>query len=303
MGLTRVLKTASATLTRTFYIDEAPQDCVSPPTVTVKRLDGTTVVTGTASSSGVGTGTYTYVLPGGPTAGSSATYQLDDLDVLWQGTVGGAQVTLYDRVEVVGGFLFSLAEARASDSSLSNTTTYTTDALRRARLDTETELERICKVSPVPRFRRVTLDGSGSGSILLPNPLVRNPIRFASQAYWYGQPQVTLTTLELTFVNADLASILRRADGNIWAFGTQNVIIEYEHGMTYPPPYLVDAALIRFRGLLNRHRTGVPDRAERIVNAEGGTYLLSMPDDEKTGIPEVDAAYRKFRHHQLPGIA
>jgi hypothetical protein len=307
MALIRVLKTANVTLSRTWYVDETPTDTSTPPLVTVRRLDGTVVTGPTAASGpigGTGTGTYTYTLPGGPTVGVSATYQLDHLDVAWVGTISGVAVTLVDRVEVVGGFLFGLAEARAADSSLANRTTYPTTALARARMDTERECERICRQAFVPRFRRLTLDGTGTGELPLPDPNVRNPIRFVSAAYWYGQAQVAFSVAQMAFVNADEASFLRRSDGNIWPLGTQNVIVEYEYGPDYPPPELADAAMLRFRSLLNRNRSGIPDRAERIVNTDTGTsYLLSMPSEDRTGIPEVDAAYARASRGQLPGLA
>lgn len=306
MALTRVLKTASATLSRTWYIDETVTDTTGVPVVTVRRLDGTTVAgptNATGPVGGAGTGVYTYVLPGGPTSPTSATWQLDDLVVSWVATIGGSVVTLTDHVEVVGGFFFSLAEGRASDSSLVSSTTYPTAALSKARMNTEQECERICRLAFVPRFRRVILDGTGTNEILLPNPLVRS-VRSVTMAPWYGQPAIAITGVDLAAVNVDVAGIMRRADGNIWYPGTQNVIVEYEYGLDYPPPDLVDATLIRFRSLLNRKRSGIPDRAERIMSGDTGpTFLLSMPTQEKTGIPDVDSAYVRASEGRLPGLA
>jgi hypothetical protein len=303
MGLTRILQTSSATLTRTFYVDEEPTDSIEQVTVTVQRLDGT-VVTGPANAAGPtapDSGTYRYVLPGGSDPLISATYQLDDLNVYWTAALGGAQVTVVDRVEVVGGFFFTIAEGRASDMSLSSTTTYPTAALIRARLDVERECELICKQSFVPRFRRVTLDGSGYTELLLPDPFVRL-VRYVSITDSEGYIE-ELWAEDLSYVNASHGSVLVRSDGGVWPYGTQNIVVEYEHGRDFAPPELVDASLMRFRSLLNRNRAGVPDRAERIVNDQGNTYLLSMPGEHKTGIPEVDAAYVRASRGQLPGLA
>src|SRR5438128_3225201 len=119
MSLIRVLRSAAAVLTRVTYVDETPTDMTAPPTVTVIRPDGTVVNSGTAAHPGPA-GTYTYTLPGGPSAPGSATWQLDWLTVTWTGILAGGTVTMTDTVESVGGYYFGLAEARASDNSLTD---------------------------------------------------------------------------------------------------------------------------------------------------------------------------------------
>src|SRR6266545_4626924 len=129
---TRVLKTASATLERVFYVGETGTD--SSTTVTVLDANGATVASGNATSAG--SGKYTFVLP--PQA------QLALLSVIWTATIAGVVVVMSDEVEICGGFFFSLFEGRASDSALADTGKYPTADLIVARQEVEEECEDIC---------------------------------------------------------------------------------------------------------------------------------------------------------------
>src|SRR5438309_7074260 len=108
--LTRVARTATAVLSHTFVVGEVATDSTTTVTVTIERLDGTTVASGNATSAGVGTGTYTFTLP--------SQAQLDALTVDWAATIVGAAVTERDHVEICGGFLFTLARSEEHTSEL-----------------------------------------------------------------------------------------------------------------------------------------------------------------------------------------
>jgi hypothetical protein len=291
MSLVRVMRTAAATLTRTVYVDETPTDMAAPPAVTVTRLDGTVVVSGTATKPGSTTGIYTYTLPGGPTSPGSATWQLDHLDVTWAGSLAGAAVTMVDRVEVVGGFLFGLAEARASDPSLASQTTYPTAALAAARVLVEQECELICRQAFVPRFRRYVTNGTGLRALQLPDPHLR-VLRAAKVAWVTGQPLVALGA-------GDLANTVVTDEGvavrgyNIWPFGTGNVLFEYEYGPDQPPEDLRQAAMARLRYRLNTNRSGLPSNVSSYTTQEG-TFRVMQPGARRTGDPEVDAVYQRY---------
>src|ERR1043165_702896 len=101
MSRIRALRTAPVTLTREVRVDETLTNASAGMTVTVTRLSGTVVSTGAASNPSVGV--YSYILPG--------QEDLDWLDVSWTGSVGGEPITLTDRVEIVGGFIFRLSGA------------------------------------------------------------------------------------------------------------------------------------------------------------------------------------------------
>lgn len=285
--MTRVLRTASAVLTNTFYSPdgETPEDSTTTVTVAVTDANGSAVTSGNATLDGGGTGTYRFSLPAQP--------QLQLLTVAWSATINGAAVVEYSEVEIVGGFFFTIAKARASDSSLADSTKYPTEDLVAERIQVEQECEEICDRAFVPRYRRALLDGSGTDELLLPDCDIRT-IRSVKVAPRAGLAFVAFTAGELAALVARDNKVLRRADGNSWTSGEANVLIEYEYGLTAPPADLARAAMIRLRSRLNLSKSKIPDRAISFTSAEGGTYRLSTPAAYRTGLPEVDAAYARY---------
>lgn len=285
MSLIRVLRTAAATLTRTLYVDETPTDAVGTVTVTVTRLDGTAVASGNATHGA--TGVYTYILPGGPSSPASATWQLDTLVVSWSGSLGGATVTLTDEVEVVGGFLFGLAEARGADASLANTTTYPVATLAAKRIQVEQECEKICRQAFVPRFYREALSGNGGDRIGTRWPMLR-VLRAVTVSGTAWSPS------EVAAVAVSESGMLTLPAGGVWPVGASNIVVEYEHGWDRPFEDLKEAAMARLRSRLNLTRSGVPDRTSSYTTETGATYRVTLPTADSTGIPEIDAAYGRY---------
>lgn len=274
MTLVRVLRTAQVVLSHTFYVDETPTDATGAVTYSVQRLDGTVVASGNAS--GPVSNVYTVTVP--------AQSQLDTLTVDWTGTVAGAAVTARDVIEVVGGFIFGLAEARAQPPTL-DTTRYPTARLAAKRIGVEQECEEICGQAFVPRFARVTLTlppGTTRTALRLPHANVR-----ALRALTVDGTAQTLTGLGVSPAGVLTGSSwLGRSDGS--------VIVEYEHGMDYPPEDLKDACMLRLRSRLSQGDTGVPQRALSFSVQDGGVYRLSTPTGKKTGIPDVDGVYERY---------
>jgi hypothetical protein len=291
-----VLRTATATLERTFYLDEEPADSSTTVTVSVADPSGTVVASGDATSAGAGTGRYTFVLPG--------QAQLGVLTATWSATIAGAAVQADDVVEVVGGFYFTLAAARASDASLADTSRYPTARLAAVRHEVEVECEAITQRAWVPRYRRVVLDGTSTADLVLPDggdewrAGIRlrgvRTIRAASVAPRTGETAVALTADELAALAVTRDGTLRRTNGRSWTEGVGNVVIEYEYGSDAPPADLRSAALIRFRWLATKPHSGIPDRATSFTPTEGGVYELSTAGAARTGIPDVDAAYARY---------
>lgn len=266
----RVLRTAKAVLSRTFYLDEVATDATGNVGVVVSRLDGTVVESGNASS--VGDGEYEYMFGGRDV--------LDELVLTWSATVGGDAIILdQDRVEVVGGFYFGLAEGRAVDRVLSDTVKFPTADLIEHRIETEDECERITGQAWVPRFCRETLSGDGTGTLKLTWPLVR-AVRSISVA---GVPSVGYGVSDL-----GLLYLTSR-----WPVGYNNVVVEYEHGHDRPSKEIVRASKLRFKSISLEGRSALPDRAERVVTVDqaGGSVVYGQPGVDKTGIPAVDAIY------------
>lgn len=284
--LTRVLRTNAATIEHTFVVGETPTDSsTTPVTFAVTDANGAAVQSGDAASAGVGTGRYTFALTPRAT--------LDLLTVEWSATIAGAPVVEVDEVEIVGGRLFTLAEARASDPILSSTSKYSTADLTAALLETEQELEEITDRSFFGRYRREVLDGTGTAELVLPGHDIAI-IRAARVAPRLDGTFVALTAGQLAALAIAEDGTVTRADGAVWTEGVRNVIVEYELGLVRPPADLVRATKTRFRTWCNVTRSGVPDRALSFTTAEGTNYRLDQPGAYKTGIPEVDAIYGRY---------
>lgn len=280
MSLVRVLRTASVVLTHVFYVDETPTDATGAVAVSVKRLDGTVITSSTASGPSP-TGTYTFTIP--------AQANVDTLTVDWAATVAGSAITARDTIEIVGGYLFGLAEARAMPPAL-DTTKYPTAKLAQKRIGVETECEEICGQAFVPRFARVefTLDGQSRGTTLI-NKLTLPHINIRT----LRACTIDGVTQSLTGLTVSQSGVLR---GLTWAgvITGNKIVVEYEHGLDFPPEDLKDAAMLRLRSRLSAGDSGVPQRALSFSVADGGVYRLSTPAANRTGIPEVDGVYERY---------
>lgn len=288
--LTRILKGSAGTLRHTFEIDETPTDSTTTVTYAVVDAAGAAVTSGNATSEGAGT--YSFVL--------AAQAALKALTISWTGTVGGSSTTQSTGAEIVGGFLFSLAQGRASDDTFADTDLYPPQDLAAGRLEVEVECENICDLGFVPRYDRVVLDGSGTGELLLKHSApyrsvaeVRT-IRSVSMADSVDGTFVAFTAGQLADLAVTADGKLVRTGGNSFTEGRRNVIIEFEYGLDRPPPDLVTAAKTRLRTVLNTNKSGIADRTTSFTAAEGGTYRLDMPGPFKTGLPYVDAAYGRY---------
>ena len=279
----RVLRTAKATLSRTFYLDEAEAVATGDVLVSVTRLDGTAVENGVAVADGQGGYTYDF----------GGSILLDELELTWAATIGGDAIVLTDRIEVVGGFYFALAEGRDVDRALRDTTKFPTSKLIERRIETEDECERITGQAWVPRFCRETVPAYGTGPLQLTHPFIR-AVRSVSVAGVAYAPAV------VTSLGYNELGLLHRSAG--WPSGT-NVTVEYEHGHDRPNSEIVRAAKLRFKSLLLEGGSALPDSAERriTVDAQGGSTIYSSPTAEKTGIPAVDAIYGRYSDNR-PGF-
>jgi hypothetical protein len=275
MSLVRMLVTSKVTVTHVFKADEVPTDAAGSVTATVQRLDGTSVATGTATHGAAGSGAYSWDV---------TRAVLDSLTLDFTGSVGGSTVTARDYVEVVGGFLFDLGDAR---SDLGIPATVTSAKLAQKRIEVEQECERICRRAFVPRFAREVLSGNGTERLALKNTEIRTIRSVTING-------TAVTGADLAAINYSDSGVLTRPDGVLWPAGVKNIVVEVEHGWDYPPEDLRDAAMLRLRSMLPRARSGIPDRATSFVNDNGATYRLSLPTRDTTGIPDVDGTYLKY---------
>lgn len=272
----RVVQGLSATLTHTFYSDGVATDpSPATATVTITRDDGTAVVTAQAATR-IGAGVFTYTLTPADTA------LLDILTVAWTATFGGQSQVFEDIVEVAGGVLFTLAQARAL-SPLGSTTAYPTATIVEARTMVETALEDACGVAFVPRYRREVIAGSGSATMMLAPKL--RAIRSVTV------DGVAVSAGTLTGIRVLPSGLAYNPAG--WTWGVANLDVAYEHGHDFPPPRVSQAALLWCKNFLVK---GPIDDRMTSMSSEDGTFAISVPGmrGAMVGIPEVDAVIQQY---------
>lgn len=287
----RHLRGTAATLPVTLLDqDGEPANASGTLTVRVQKADGTDLLAaGTATTNPTGTGTYTAAL----TAAQTAT--LEVLTATW--TDAGDSSTHTTVHEIVGGYYFTVDDAIATDSKIGAHDRATVQAVRR---DTEDEFEQITQVAFVPRYRRARVNGTGTSRLLLPNPMVRTvrSVRVYSSATAY----TSYTADELAAIAVSASGVVTRTDGLAWAFGVQNIVIEYEHGHDRPPAEIKRAAIARCRQRLNWGSSGIPDRTQTFQATDVGTFGLATAKVTKTGTDWIDAALERWSM-RVPGIA
>lgn len=291
----RVLQGAPATLTVTFADqDGAPVDATGTVTVLVAQADGTVVLPlGSATVHG-DTGVYTVALTAAQTA------QLNLLTATW--TDAGNTRVIVSEHEIVGGYFFSLADARTSnDGLLEDESTYSDEDILSCRQEVEEEAEVICDVAFVPRYNRVALDGDATTAIVLPDNRIRTIRSVRIYPVTGGTLFVSFTPTQLAGLAIGDDSTIRRTDFGFFDEGRANIIVEYEHGWDLPPSDLRRASLTRLRSRLNYDKGGINDRATTFTAENGQSYKLATAEAFRTGIPEVDAAYGRYSFRELGG--
>ena len=249
--------------------DGNPRPALGAITVTVTRSDGTVLAggaTATVNPEGLATVELTPV----------DTAELDLLAVTWAETNGAVLSTT---VEVIGGYFFSVPEARASSVRLRDETKYPDAEVIAARRAVMESCQRITGRSFVPRFRRLRLNGRFNDSILLPDYDIRRLRSTAVDGY-----------------AADLVlsgSFVRHPGISLFNYGDNNVDVAYEYGLDSPPERIKDAALLHLQSLINLTKSGVPDRAEYQI-VEGRIFALNKLRGGLTGIKDVDNAYLEW---------
>lgn len=264
----RILQNKAQTISVTFFDDDTPVDA-GAVTVTVRDSAGTTVSTGSAIA-GSETGAYTYVLPAQSTLGP--------LTVTWAGTS-----TEKTNEEIVGGYLFSLQEARASDEimQVGSRRNYSAADIKAVRDAVETEFERITGRSFTVRRKTETVEViNGVGYVS--NLDVRNVLTVNGVAYTGTYNRV----------------------GRVEGLSGDSAEIVYEYGMETVPDDVKRAGLIRTRYNLAARNTDVPDRATSMTTEGNTTYTLATAGrgGSETGIPEVDATLGRYKVNRLSAV-
>lgn len=280
MSATQILRYTAATLTFSWYTDGALDAGIDAVTIGIVNDDGDTIVAAGTATTDVGDGTYTYAVP------NTLTAVPDLWTATWTDTSSGDDQET--RIEVVGGWLFTEAEARAwHNSALTSATTYTDAWIAEQRVRITDELEQILGRSPVPRYRRETLSGSGGHLLYLERPDVTEII-----AATIGGTAQTVGDL---VVAGSVNNALHHTTAT-WTEGStsdpRNVKVEYVHGLNAPAD-LKRAALT----LLHRSVTSELD-ARMVSFTDGfGNFRLAQPGQRNSfyGLPPVDAVLARYR--------
>lgn len=293
-GVLFLRRSNAAQLSATFYTSAGAVADPGTVTVTITGDDGTALVTAGATS-GTGEAARTYTLTGDKTA------SLDILTAVWSGTVAAAAVTITQVMEVVGDWLFTIAEARAAHPDLVEAT-YPDATIAAARERIAEWFEQICGVSFVRRYRRVTLSGDGTEALMLPNGRV-GTIRAADLRTSGGATWTAFSAGELADLYIDDGGVLLRESLGLWTSGRRNVRVAYEHGWEQVPEPIKRAAI---RLLLSQvFPSNLSDRALSETNTIG-TFRLAAPDARTwgrwTGLPEVDVILAQY-NEVPPGVA
>ena len=218
------------------------------------------------------------------TLSASAIQKLDTYSLTWTATVSSAPMTWTTHVEVVGGYLFEIADLRGEDRAFENATKYPTETLKVVRAWVEDVIEgpRAANVAFVPRSRRLVLNGTGRTALMLPDLQLRSVESVKVDGVAWSSEKVAALTVD---------------DGVVWAAeawpeGVRNVEIHYTHGYDFPPGAITRAALMLAREYLVK--SDIPGRATATSIGDQLFRITVAGKDGVTGLPDVDAAIAQF---------
>jgi hypothetical protein len=286
----RVVVGASVTLDFQLVDAEGEPTAVgSAPTIGIRQADDTVVVAAGTATVSAGGGRYTYTL--------AARTRPELLAVTW--TTGGVGFTQW--VEVVGGVLWSVAEAQARDTAFAQGA-WTDEQIRSARRRAEDECYALTGRRFVPYYVQATIDPLHSSQThLILRDWDLRAVRDITEVDDDGVTKTAWTAQELAEVSARESGALVIRGGEYWPHDV-SLVVGYEYGLDRAPEAIIDATIRRARYWLTRPTSGILDRASSYTTDAGGTYRLLQPGEMVTGDPEVDAIYARWRRPLL-GIA
>lgn len=280
----RILRNTPGTVSRTFYEDGVVVD-PGTVTLTITAADGTVVVNNaTATGSGAAARTYNVT--------AVQTANLDSWTIAWTSSTKG---TLTSDVEVVGGFLFSLAELSAVKPT---NQTWTTTQMADKRTIVEQAIEDEYGTALVPRYRLETVTSDGTGLIRL-----TGPIRTVRSVTINGTALGVNDLANLTVQGSYLSGLWWFGGfGTWWSTGIGGIVIGYEYGLDQPPGRMrQDAIRLARQWLVNGP---IDDRALGAASPDGQfSFGLATPGrgGSVVGMPDLDAAIMSSPYRTLVG--
>jgi len=297
-------------LAKTWYVDGTPTD-VGAVTIGIVDGNGDVIVAAGTSTTNNANGTYTYSL-----ADQAAP---DQLTLTWTRVSTGAD--LVDRVELVGNWLFTEAQARTfaakADATsalipLASSTEYPDPMIADERARICDDLEYWTGRGWVPRYARLELVGTGTAALELRNGICRT-----ADAYMLNRPgrlndiaillNVTVggSTVSVADVEIDtLRGNLIHKSG-FWTNGIitnpYNVVVEYVYGL----PFTTDGVdRIALKLLIDRLVPSAwPDRVLSADTEYGTTRLIQPggPMGNVSRLPEVNDWVNRHNYKVLVG--
>jgi len=254
--------------------DGTAQTLTGATSVTVRDGAGALVYTGTPT---LANGALTADIP------AALLPRLDVYTIAWEGTLGAVTAAWESQVELVGGYIFEVADLREQDRAFT-AEKYPNETLREVRGWVEDVIEgpRAANVAFVPRSARVTIDGTGRTALLLPNLNLREVYAVTVSGAAWTAGQVAALVIDDGAVWAS----------SVWPEGRRNVTIHYAHGLDHPPGAITRAGLMLAREYLVK--SDVPGRATATSIGDQLFRLTVAGRDGVTGLPDVDAAIDQF---------
>lgn len=193
--------------------------------------------------------------------------------------------------EIVGGFLFTVPEARGADIELADKARFPAADIRGYREVTEAEFERITGRSFTPRTTVVEFQTDGTDDRYLG---LFDCAALVALSGPTGPLDVTLYHLDSSGLLSGLKSL---------AAGTR-LKATVDYGFRSVPDDIKRVGILRVRTMLAAERSGIPDRATSFVSAEGGNFTLATAgrNGSETGIPEIDATLARYTYKILRDI-
>lgn len=257
--------------------DGEPSDTGAAPTVACADAAGNAVTIGSVSADPTTVGGYT------ATIAAADNDSITELTATWTES-GLAHTTT---IAVIGAWPFSVDQLRTFDRSVVSAPTAT---LLTARSVTIAELQGIApRKSPVPRYASADTTASQGGWLLLPHADVRSIV-----SVYDVDPDGTTdawSDTERAYLHINGSIIHNRAG----AFTDAHLRVDYTYGLDRPPHYLREAMMLRCVWWATREASTLMERTTSWSTGEGGTYRYDMASVDKTGMPNVDAAYLRWR--------
>ena len=265
MAYQRILRGAPATITVTFADQHGEARSVSGVTVDVQRADGSLLL----HEVNLQSNSETLEVPIELTSMQTA-----DLDILYViATVPADGSIATSKVDIVGGVLFTLAEARAQEPSLA---TKTDEQLRNIRSRVESEAERACNRAFAYRLCRYDVQ--------------RRDLATYTRRIAGFKLQRPVTVGGLTFANPEAIGPVLTVNGPTLAVDT-SIPIYVEAGMDHIPEFFVAAAIARMKDIVAGGSASYDPRATS-QSTDVGTFTLVTAGvrGARTSSPEWNAA-------------